>query len=137
MPSLDHFKDITHPDEPLAPYTWLKTGGLAQYFITPRTADELVEVVRCCYQNHIPMRVLGGGSNILVRDEGVPGVVLHLSDPSFSEIAVDGTVLTAGAGTSLSHAISHSVKAGLAGLDVLVGIPGTIGGALRGNAGGK
>jgi len=137
MPSLDHFKDITRRDEPLAPYTWLKTGGAAQYFITPRSADELIEVVRFCHQNHVPMRVLGGGSNLLVRDEGITGVVLSLSGPAFSKIAVEGTKVTAGAGASLSHVISHSVKAGLAGLDTLVGIPGTIGGALHGNAGGK
>ncbi len=83
------------------------------------------------------MRVLGGGSNLLVHDEGVAGVVLHLSDPAFSRIEIAGTRLTAGSGASLSHLISHSVKAGLAGLDTLVGIPGTVGGALHGNAGGK
>jgi UDP-N-acetylmuramate dehydrogenase len=137
MPSLEHFHDITRRDEPLAPYTWLKTGGAAKYLITPRSPDELIEVVRCCHQNHFPTRVLGGGSNLLVRDEGVPGVVLRLSDPAFSKIAVEGTIVTAGSGASLSHLISHSVKAGLAGLDTLVGIPGTVGGALHGNAGGK
>ena len=63
--------------------------------------------------------------------------MLSLSGPAFSKIAVEGTKVTAGAGASLSHVISHSVKAGLAGLDTLVGIPGTIGGALHGNAGGK
>lgn len=81
--------------------------------------------------------MLGGGSNLLVRDEGVAGVVLHLSDPVFSKIEIDDTRVTAGAGASLSHLISQTVKAGLAGLDVLVGIPGTVGGALHGNAGGK
>jgi UDP-N-acetylmuramate dehydrogenase len=83
------------------------------------------------------MRVLGGGSNLLVHDEGVAGVVLHLSDPAFSRIEIADTRVTAGSGASLSHLISHSVKAGLAGLDTLVGIPGTVGGALHGNAGGK
>src|SRR6266478_5550831 len=126
MRSLDHFKDITRRDEPLAPCTWLKTGGAAEYFITPRTPDELVEVVRICHQDHVPMRVLGGGSNLLVRDEGISGVVLSLSGPAFSKIVVEGTKVTAGAGASLSHVISHAVKAGLAGLDTLVGIPGTV-----------
>jgi UDP-N-acetylmuramate dehydrogenase len=127
MPSLEQFKNITRRDESLAPYTWLKTGGAAQYLITPRTPDELIEVVRCCHENHIPTRVLGGGSNLLVRDEGVAGAVLRLSNPAFSKIMVEGTIVTAGAGASLSHLISHSVKAGLAGLDTLVGIPGTVG----------
>jgi len=97
----------------------------------------LVEVVGCCHENHVPTRVLGGGSNLVVQDEGIKGVVLHLADPAFSKITVDGMRVTAGAGASLSRLISHSVKAGLAGLDALVGIPGTVGGALHGNAGGK
>jgi UDP-N-acetylmuramate dehydrogenase len=137
MRSLDQFHEITRRDVVLAPYTWLKTGGPAQYFITPRNSDELIEVVRCCHENHISTRVLGGGSNLLVHDEGVAGVVLHLSDPAFSRIEIVDTRVTAGSGASLSHLISHSVKAGLAGLDTLVGIPGTVGGALHGNAGGK
>jgi UDP-N-acetylmuramate dehydrogenase len=137
MRSLDQFQEITRRDVVLAPYTWLKTGGPAQYFITPRNSDELIDVVRCCHENHVAMHMLGGGSNLLVRDEGVAGVVLHLSDPAFSRIEVAGTRVIAGSGASLSHLISHSVKAGLAGLDTLVGIPGTVGGALHGNAGGK
>lgn len=137
MRSLEEFKDITRPNEPLAPYTWLKIGGPAQYFIQPRNPEELVEVVRCCHENHVLMRVLGGGSNLLVKDEGVSGVVLHLSDPAFSKIEVSGTRILAGAGAPLSRLISASVKAGLAGLDALVGIPGTVGGALHGNAGGR
>ncbi len=137
MRSLDDFKAITRRDEPLAPYTWLKTGGTAQYFITPGNADELASVVRCCHENRIAIHILGGGSNLLVRDEGVKGVVVHLGSPEFSKIEIAGTSVTAGAGALLSHLISESVKAGLAGLDTLVGIPGTVGGALHGNAGGK
>src|SRR5437660_5824233 len=103
MRSLDDFKGITRRDEPLAPYTWLKTGGPAQYFITPRNPDELAEIVRLCHQTKVPLRVLGSGSNLLVRDEGVAGVVLHLSDPAFSKIEINGNRVTAGAGASLSH----------------------------------
>lgn len=137
MRSLDDFNDITLRDEPLAPYTWLKIGGPAQYFVRPRHAEELAEVVRCCHRDRIPVHVLGGGSNVLVRDEGVSGVVLHLDNESFSRITIDGTRVTSGAGASLSHLISQTVKAGLGGLDGLVGIPGTVGGALHGNAGGR
>lgn len=137
MRSLDDFSDITLRDEPLAPYTWLKIGGPAQYFVRPRHPEELAEVVRCCHQEGIPIRVLGGGSNVLVRDEGVSGVVLHLVHESFSQVRVDDQRVTAGAGAPLSHVISQSVKGGLAGLDTLVGIPGTVGGALHGNAGGR
>jgi UDP-N-acetylmuramate dehydrogenase len=137
MRSLDDFSEITLRDEPLAPYTWLKIGGPTQYFIKPRHAEELAEVVQCCHQQQIPVRVLGGGSNILIRDEGVSGVVLSLAHEAFSKVTIDGPKVTVGAGASLSHLISQTVKAGLAGLDGLVGIPGTVGGALHGNAGGR
>lgn len=137
MSSLADFSDITRRDEPLAPYTWLRVGGPAQYFIEPRHPEQLVEVVKCCHAEQIPVRVLGGGSNLLVRDDGVSGVVLKLSGDAFAHVEVKGTTVTAGAGALLSQLISQSVKAELAGLEVLAGIPGTVGGALRGNAGGR
>jgi len=137
MPILDAFKEISLLDEPLAPYTWMKIGGPAQYLVRPRNVDELLEVVRYCHEEQIPVRVLGGGSNILVRDEGVSGAVIQLGDESFGQIAIDGTTVKAGAGAQLSQLISHTVKAELAGLETLSGIPGTVGGALRGNAGGR
>jgi len=137
MRLLEHFGNIALRDEALAPYTWLKVGGPAQFFVTPRSRQELIDVVGRCHEEQIPIRVLGGGSNLLVRDEGVAGVVLRLEADEFSRISVDGTMVTAGAGAMLSHAIAQSVHAGLAGLDTLVGIPGTVGGALHGNAGGR
>src|SRR5271163_4784332 len=135
MPLLDAFKEISLLDESLAPYTWMKIGGPAQFLVRPRSPDELLEVVRYCNEEQIPVRVLGGGSNILVRDEGVSGAVIQLVDESFGRIAVDGTTVTAGAGAPLSQLISQSVKAELAGLETLSGIPGSVGGAIRGNAG--
>lgn len=137
MSSLDDFGDILRRDEPLAPLTWMKLGGPAQYFLTPRNAEELAAVVRCCHENQVPVRILGGGSNILVRDEGVSGAVLKLSGDGFSAVTIEGTRVHAGAGALLSHVISETVRAGLAGFENLAGIPGTIGGALRGNAGGR
>lgn len=137
MPLLDDFKDITTQNEPLAPHTWLRIGGPAQYFLRPRTFEETAAVVRQCHEEGLTVRVLGGGSNLLVRDEGVSGAVLRLDNPVFSEVSVEGHRIRAGGGALLSNVISHSVKAGLAGLDTLVGIPGTVGGALRGNAGGR
>ena len=115
----------------------MKIGGPAQYFIQPRNAEELAEVVRCCHEGQIPIHILGGGSNLLVRDEGVSGVVVRLSADEFSRIEIDGSQVHAGAGALLSTLITQSVKAGLAGIDTLVGIPGTVGGALHGNAGGR
>ena len=137
MSSLADFSDITQRDRSLAEWTWLKVGGPAEYLVEPRSIDELAAVVRCCHETGVPCRVLGSGSNLLVRDEGIGGVVLRLSEQAFGEITIEGTTVTAGAGTLLSHVISHSVRAGLVGLETLVGIPGTVGGALRGNAGGR
>jgi UDP-N-acetylmuramate dehydrogenase len=137
MNSLDVFKEIALRDQPLAPHTWMKIGGPAQYLVRPRNVDELRDVVRTCHDEQIPVRVLGGGSNVLVRDEGVSGAVLQLVDESFGEISIEGPTVRAGAGALLSRLISESVKAELAGLETLSGIPGTVGGALRGNAGGR
>lgn len=137
MSLLDEFTEITRQNEPLAPYTWLKVGGAAEYFVQPRDEDELTRVVRFCHSQGIPMRLLGGGSNVLVRDEGVPGAVIRLAGDAFRGVSVEGTTVRAGSAALLSQAISESVRAGLAGLETLVGIPGTIGGALHGNAGGR
>jgi UDP-N-acetylmuramate dehydrogenase len=137
MISLDAFKDISLLDEPLAPYTWMKIGGPAQYLIRPRNLEELVTVVQSCHDDQIPVRVLGGGSNVLVRDEGVSGAVVQLLDESFGRIEIEDTTVRSGAGALLSQLISHTVKAELAGFETLSGIPGTVGGALRGNAGGR
>ncbi|MBI5758872.1 MAG: UDP-N-acetylmuramate dehydrogenase [Planctomycetales bacterium] len=137
MKSLADFSDITLRDEPLAPHTWMKIGGPAQYYIKPRTEQELIDVVRCCHDQQVAVHILGGGSNLLVRDEGVSGAVLKLEGDAFSGCAFDGCRVTIGAGMSLSHAITLTVKQNLAGFEVLSGIPGTIGGALHGNAGGK
>ncbi len=130
-------EEIVQPAAPLAPLTWFKLGGAAQHFATPRTQDELAAIVKRCHQERIPIHVLGAGSNVLVREAGVTGVVLQLSAAPWSEIKVQGRVLTAAAGARLGHVISVSVGEGLAGLEQLVGIPGNIGAALRGNAGGR
>ncbi|MCA9030154.1 MAG: UDP-N-acetylmuramate dehydrogenase [Planctomycetaceae bacterium] len=137
MSLLDQFSDITKSDEPMAQYTWLKVGGPAQWFIEPRNLDELEAVVRACFAEGIPVRLLGGGSNILIRDEGVSGAVIRLASDAFRRVSVEGTTVKAQGAAVLSNVISESVKAGLAGLETLVGIPGTIGGAVRNNAGGR
>lgn len=137
MPLQRDFKDIVRPAEPLAPHTWFALGGPAEFFAVPRTIDELAALVQRARDEEIPIRLLGGGSNILVNDQGVPGVVVQLSAPVFSGIEVAGTRVKAGAGAKLGHVVSTSVREGLAGLETLVGIPGTVGGALRGNAGGR
>ncbi len=135
MPIPSGFEHITRENEPLAPYTWLRLGGPAQLFAEPTSVDELVRLVKRCHQDGLTVRVLGGGSNLLIRDEGVSGMVIHLAAAAFGKISVAGKRLTAGGGAKLSHVISTAVREGLAGLEHLVGIPGTIGGALHTNAG--
>ena len=137
MSLLEDFSDILQHDKPLAPLTWMNLGGPAQFFLEPRDQAELQRVVVCCHENGIPIHVVGGGSNLLIRAEGVSGAVIRLANASFAELTVDGTTLRAGSGALLSQAIAISVRAGLAGLEVLAGIPGTVGGALKGNAGGR
>ncbi|NOX53938.1 MAG: UDP-N-acetylmuramate dehydrogenase [Planctomycetes bacterium] len=137
MSSLDEFKDILEKNKPLAPLTWLKVGGTAEYFAEPRTQDELIRLVQRCQEEEIPLRVMGSGSNLLVRDEGVRGVVVRLTAEEFCRVSVNKETAQAGCGALLSQLIAETVREGLAGLETLVGIPGTVGGALRGNAGGR
>jgi UDP-N-acetylmuramate dehydrogenase len=122
--------------EPLSHHTWLGIGGEAGYFCEPVDTDALSRLVSRCQRERVPLRVIGGGSNILVPSAGFPGMVVRLSAPAFCGITVERPMLRAGAGAKLVHAVSAAVQAGLSGLETLVGIPGTIGGALVGNAGG-
>ena len=131
------FETIIRQQEPLARHTWFQLGGPAEYFAEPNSVEELASLARHCHENQVPIRLLGGGSNVLVRDQGVAGVVIHLSAPAFTEISVKDQVLSAGGGAKLGHVISAAIREGLAGLETLVGIPGTMGGALRGNAGSR
>lgn len=129
------FEKTVRESEPLGERTWLNLGGAAEYFAEPHSADELATLVQRCREQDVPVRILGGGSNVLVRDEGVRGVVIHLGAPCFAEIKIDGASVTAGGGAGLSDVVAAAVRHGLSGLEPLVGIPGTIGGALHNNAG--
>src|SRR5262249_41173562 len=114
---------------------YMKLGGPAEMLVQPRSREELSAVVRHCFEKHVPMRVLGTGCNLLVRDEGVPGVVLRLTEPAFTQMRVEGKIVHAGTGAAVSALIPRPARHNLAGLETLVGIPGTVGGALRTNAG--
>jgi UDP-N-acetylmuramate dehydrogenase len=135
MPPLEAFNDILKRNERLAPYTFLKLGGSAEMLAQPRSRDELAALVQACFRERIPLRVLGSGCNLLVRDDRIAGVVLRLSEPAFCQVTVEGNRAQAGTGAAVSTLISEAARHGLAGLEMLVGIPGTIGGALRTNAG--
>ena len=128
------FEHIVREQELLAPYTWLRLGGPAEYFAEPTSVDELVALVKHCADQEVSVRVLGSGSSLLVREAGVGGLVVHLAAAAFSQISTDGNKLVAGGGAKLSHVISTAVREGLAGLEPLAGIPGTVGGALHDNA---
>ncbi|TWU42029.1 UDP-N-acetylmuramate dehydrogenase [Novipirellula artificiosorum] len=128
---LDH---LVRTDEPLAPLVWLGIGGPARYFAEPVDRVELARIYEAAHSAGLAVRVLGGGSNVLVREAGFDGLVISLSAAATSELSIDENRLTAGAGAKLSHAVIKSVGAGLGGLEHLVGIPGTVGGAVMGNA---
>ena len=131
------FEKIVRTGEVLRPHTWFKLGGPAEYFAEPNTVEELSALVARAREEGLPTRLLGGGSNLLIREHTVPGVVIRLSAPAFSEITIEKDTLSAGGGARLGHVISTAVREGLSGLETLVGIPGTIGGALHGNAGSR
>lgn len=128
---LDH---LIRNDEPLAPYTWLGIGGPARYFAEPTDRDELCRLVKAAAESGIPIRMLGEGSNILVREAGFDGLVINTAAASLSSLDVQGNRLIAGSGAKLSHAITRAIGAGLGGLERLAGIPGSVGGAVVGNA---
>jgi UDP-N-acetylmuramate dehydrogenase len=127
--------DCVRENVPLADRTWFKLGGPAQYFAEPASVEELLAVVERCRDEGLSVRLLGGGSNVLVRDEGVAGMVISLAQPNFGDVKISGCRVRVGGGANLANTITVTVGAGLAGLEPLVGIPGTVGGALHGNAG--
>ena len=118
---------------PLAKLTWFRVGGPAEVLFRPADAEDLAAFLAGTPAD-IPVTVIGVGSNLLVRDGGIPGVVVRLGDP-FAEVSVTGDVVMAGAGASNLRIANAARDAGLAGLEFLSGIPGSLGGSLRMNAG--
>jgi UDP-N-acetylmuramate dehydrogenase len=134
--STEIIDSIFRYDVPLQRYTSFKTGGIAEIFAEPRNISELRKVLQFCKDEQKRIFILGNGSNILVNDNGIQGVVIHLGN-DFKEIKRDGKNIFSKAGVKLPQLIRKTVLWGLGGLDVLTGIPGTIGGAVKMNAGGK
>ena len=128
--------EIVKSNCPLSDYTWYGIGGNAEYLITPETVDQLQDVVQRCNESDVPIRVLGFGSNLLVSDDGVKGAVIKLEGPELAKSEFEGDYLVAGAGVSLSKQVLECVRKGLSGIEALTGIPGSIGGAIKMNAGG-
>jgi UDP-N-acetylmuramate dehydrogenase len=129
--------DIRHDhDVPLGPMTWYGIGGCAAIVAHPASVAQLAALVSHCHEHDIRVYVLGSGANLLIADEGVDGVVIRLDTPAFGRVRIDDTRVIAGAGSDLMKLVLDTTAAGLGGLEVLAGIPATVGGAARMNAGG-
>jgi len=126
---------VLRRNEPMAKHTTLRVGGPADLYVEPANEDDLAAVVKFCGERGVKFFILGRGSNLLVRDGGFRGVVICLSAPEFSRVEIDGTRIRVGAGAKLKDLAVTAKRAGLSGVEFLEGIPGSIGGALRMNAG--
>ncbi|HEY5233181.1 MAG TPA: UDP-N-acetylmuramate dehydrogenase [Verrucomicrobiae bacterium] len=126
---------VIRRDELLAKHTTLRVGGPADVYVEPATEDDLASVVKFCSENEIKFFILGRGSNLLVRDGGFRGVVICLAQPEFSKIEIRGERIFCGVGAKLKNVSVEAKRNNLSGVEFLEGIPGSVGGALRMNAG--
>ena len=126
---------VVRRNEPLAKYTTLRVGGPADVYVEPASEEDLAEVVKFCSRHDVPFFVIGRGSNLLVRDGGFRGVVVGLAHEHFRRIEVTGEFLRCGAGAKLKNVAVEARRNGLSGMEFFEGIPGSVGGALRMNAG--
>jgi len=123
-------------NEPLFRHTTFRIGGPIDFWVEPKDIDDLRQSLEFCKREGINLYIIGKGSNILVRDEGLRGMAVHLSQPFFKKIYIKGEFVRARGGVLLWDLINHCAQRGLSGLEFLAGIPGTVGGALAMNAGG-
>src|SRR5947199_1098955 len=124
-----------HLYEPLSKHTTLRVGGPAQFWVEPQSENAFAAVIRFCRDENLPLFVMGRGSNLLVRDGGIRGVVVHPYGGDFDKIEINGSEITAGAGVKLREVAYAARAANLGGLEWMEGIPGAVGGGLRMNAG--
>jgi UDP-N-acetylmuramate dehydrogenase len=130
--------DAVRFDEPLAPYTSWKIGGPADAWVTAGNETQLAEIMRLCARRKLPWFVLGSGSNLLIGDGGIRGLVLRLAgDFAAIDVSTDGreVIVRAGASGAMSLLTAKAASAGAIGIGSLAGIPGSVGGSLRMNAG--
>jgi len=137
MSTFSGLEKIVETDYHLAKHTWYGLGGPADYFIRPRTVEQLKEVVQRCNENKIRTFVMGFGSNLLISDDGLRAAVIKLEGDRFTQTQFDGEQLTAWAGADLRKLVRTCVQKGLSGLEALTGVPSSIGGAVKMNAGGR
>lgn len=123
---------VVKKNEPLAPSTIYKIGGPARFFVETHNASEIEEAVRYAAEKHTPFFIMGAGSNTLVSDRGFDGAVIHMTGGA---VAIEGERMTVDAGVMMARAAAESARAGLAGFAWAIGVPGSIGGSVRGNSG--
>ena len=128
-------ESIVRRDEPLAKRTTLRVGGKADLYVEPASEDDLSRLLKFCTRHQLKFTLLGRGSNLLIKDGGIRGVVICLKHPNFSRLEIIGDKLSCGAGVKLKAVSVEARRAGLAGLEFLEGIPGSLGGSMRMNAG--
>jgi len=133
MAALPPLRGRVQADAPLAPATWFRVGGPAEVLVRPATTADLVALL-AGLPNEIPLTVIGAASNLIVRDGGIGGVVVRLAR-GFGDIAVEADGVVAGAAALDATVAEHAAAAGLAGLEFLSGVPGSVGGAVAMNAG--
>jgi UDP-N-acetylmuramate dehydrogenase len=126
---------LAERDAPLGPLTTYRVGGRAALLVTAGSEDDLRRVADAAVARSVPVLVLGKGSNLLVADGGFAGIAVRLGE-GFTDVTVDGTTVRAGGAASLPVVARQTVRAGLSGFEWAVGVPGSIGGAVRMNAGG-
>lgn len=128
------FKGRITLNEPLAQYTTFRIGGDADYFVEPVDAEDIVNIIKYVNKKGVPFYTMGNGSNILISDEGIKGVVINL-ETSFNYLRQEEDMIVAGAGVKIAKFVDYCIQKGYAGVEMLAGIPATVGGALVMNAG--
>ncbi|MBE6428320.1 MAG: UDP-N-acetylmuramate dehydrogenase [Planctomycetaceae bacterium] len=132
---LTKFPGIIQTQEPLAMHTWFQLGGNAEYFAEPQSWETFLDLLKYASLENIPVHILGSGSNVLVRNEGVSGLVISVGEALPSLLEVNENCVRVSGNVPLSRLVIAAVRAGLGGIEDLIGIPGTVGGALHGNIG--
>ncbi|MEO0092781.1 MAG: UDP-N-acetylmuramate dehydrogenase [candidate division WOR-3 bacterium] len=127
-------RGIIKRDEPLAQHTTFQIGGNARYFIIVDDYDSLKEAIRLALENYLPYFIIGMGSNLLISDQGFPGMVIKLGK-DFAKVEVENDKIICGAGVKLKDLVTTALAHNLTGAEFLFGIPGTFGGAVKNNAG--
>lgn len=130
----DQYRGSSHAGAPLAPYTSYNVGGNADLLIFPENAEHVEHIVHLCHKKQIPFFIIGKGANVLIHDSGFRGIALSL-EKCCAQIFHEKNLLFVGAGATVKDMVEYCEQHGLAGLEYMSGIPGTVGGALRMNAG--